>query len=179
MGWPPSHPVCTAVKTSRAVAWNLHFHALVFSGQPWCFCGTEVLRLRADSPCLHTLAKRKSGHLLAYVLRAVEILVRVDLLAGARPPSRLTFQQASKHRWVPFLASLGGQSISFQSATAQSWFRSAYPLNVAAFSSLLSFFQRSHLSGKRLKVFLSAHLWCGTVWTQRNPAPRPQREAVS
>ena len=39
---------------------------------------------------------------------------------------------------------------------AQSWWRSAYTLNVAAFSTLLSFFQRSHLSGRRLKSS-SAH----------------------
>ena len=40
-------------------------------------------------------------------------------------------------------------------ATAQSWFRS---LNVAAFSSLLSFFQRSLLSGRRFKSS-SAHIF--------------------
>ena len=36
-------------------------------------CDTEGLRLRADSPCLQPLAKRKSGHMLAYVLRASSV----------------------------------------------------------------------------------------------------------
>ena len=39
--------------------------------------------------------------------------MRVDPLAGARPPSRLAFHQVSKHWWVLFLAPSGDQSTSF------------------------------------------------------------------
>ena len=59
-------------------------------------------------------------------------------------------------------------------ATAQSWFRSAYPLDVAACSSLLSFFQRSHLSGRRLKSS-SAHT-CGAVLFGLSEIVRPGRK---
>ena len=43
--YPPSHPICTAVKTSLVVAWNLFFQALVSSGQTWCSCFRRLLAL--------------------------------------------------------------------------------------------------------------------------------------
>ena len=141
----------------------------------------------AVSRCLSSLPSSVHGGrtslVVAWNLRfqALETLVRVDPLAGARPKayfsaseqaqvgSVLGFFVWSEHFFPESYFQVGN-------ATAQSWFRSAYTLNVAAFSSLLSFFQRSDLCGGRLKS--SSAPICGVELFGFSQFLRPGRKGV-
>ena len=123
----------------------------------WTFTGVRVVRfLRGELSCKSDLQP------------LAEALVRVDSLVGARPPSRLTFQQVSRHRWVcswllrvirVFLSRVlfsGWQCTHSKLVSISLYFECGWLFVIAfvfpAFSPLWC----------TSKVFLSAHFWCGT-----------------
>ena len=86
-------------------------------------------------------------------------------VGGARPPSRLTFQQVSKHRWVLILAHSGDQSVSFPRSSFLGGNASCPKLVVLCLCIqcgclfiLVFFFPAFSLFWWTIKVFLSAFL---------------------